>query len=211
MACITAVVSTMFLSLNASAQKIDTIFAHVPHDVLPLLDNTSRLDMLDLYNNNMSAVAESIYGGQSIMEKKTNDYISIKLTDVSHWQMKVLPMAHDTLYACVHSVTALGTSSTLHIYKKDWHVAKVDVPQVQFEQFFTNKEVAQQSRYHELIEILRNTPISIKFDKSDNVLTYSLSIESLPPRLNDMANKITKSILYRWQLGKFILITANKQ
>ena len=90
-------------------------------------------------------------------------------------------------------------------------MAKVDVPQVQFEQFFTNKEVAQQSRYHELIEILRNTPISIKFDKSDNVLTYSLSIESLPPRLNDMANKITKSILYRWQLGKFILITANKQ
>ena len=104
MACITAVVSTMFLSLNASAQKIDTIFAHVPHDVLPLLDNTSRLDMLDLYNNNMSAVAENIYGGQSIMEKKTNDYISIKLTDVSHWQMKVLPMAHDTLYACVRLV-----------------------------------------------------------------------------------------------------------
>ncbi len=202
-----SIVCSMFFTLNASAQKIDTIFAHVPHEVLPLLDNTSRLDMIDLYNNKMSAAAENVYGGQSVMEEKTNDYISIKLTDVSHWQLKLLPMAHDTLYACVHSIVALGTSSTLNIYKKDWHVAKVDVPQIKFEHFLTSKELAQQSKYHELIEILRNTPITIKLDKDDYTLTYSLSKESLPKELKDMANKVVKDITYRWQLGKFILVT----
>ena len=60
----------------------------MPQRVLPILDKTARLDMIDLYNNNLTAKAENIYGGQAEMLRKTDDFISIKCTESSNWQIR---------------------------------------------------------------------------------------------------------------------------
>ena len=72
------------LTLYASAgQRIDAYFAKMPQTVLPLLDKTARLDLLDLYNSHLTPKVENVYGGQSALLSKTDDYIQIRCTDAS--------------------------------------------------------------------------------------------------------------------------------
>ena len=110
----------VFVASPLSAQHyIDKFFANIPSNVLSIIDHTSRLDMIDLYNNGMHAQAENLYGGLSQIVKKSDYYLDVKLTESSSWQMRIMPSAHDTLIVCVHSVTANSTSSTLRFYKQD--------------------------------------------------------------------------------------------
>lgn len=187
-----------------SAQNIESIFANVPRNVLPMLDKTSRLDMIDLYNSHLPAVSENVYGGQSVMEDKTNDYISIKLTDVSKWQMRLLPSVNDTLIMCVHSVSALGTSSVLQMYKSDWSVKKVDFPQVKFEQFFKKKDDVKLSKNQGLVDMLRQVPIMVSVSKDGPMLIYALSIDGLPLETKEIAKQMLCNVCYYWEQEKFV-------
>lgn len=191
-------------SLSLSAQQVDELFASVPSRVLSMLDKTARLDMIDLYNNNMKATAENVYGGQSIMEEKSDDYISIRLTDVSQWQMKLFPLSHDTLIVCVHTIASPARSSTIQAYHRDWSQAKVDFPQPTFEQFLKQKEIAKQSRHTEIVELLRVMPITITLSRNQPSITYSISQSSLPLEMKEGAAAMTKSLTYTWQAGKFV-------
>lgn len=191
-------------SLSLSAQQVDRLFTSVPSRVLSMLDKTARLDMIDLYNNNMKAVAENVYGGQSVMEEKSDDYISIRLTDVSLWQMKLFPLSHDTLIVCVHTIASPAQSSTIQGYHHDWGQAKVDFPQPTFEQFFIQKEVVKQSRHAEIVELLRVMPITITLSRNQPSITYSISQSSLPLEMKESAAAMTKSLTYTWQAGKFV-------
>lgn len=193
-----------FCSLSLSAQQVDRLFTSVPSRVLSMLDKTARLDMIDLYNNNMKAAAENVYGGQSVMEEKSDDYISIRLTDVSQWQMKLFPLSHDTLIVCVHTIASPAQSSTIQVYHHDWSQAKVDFPQPTFEQFFTQKEIVKQSRHAEIVELLRVMPITITLSRNQPSITYSISLSSLPLEMKESAAAMTKSLTYTWQAGKFV-------
>lgn len=60
----------LFAASPLSAQHyVDKFFANIPPQVLSIIDQTSRLDMIDLYNNNMKAQAENLYGGMSRIQK----------------------------------------------------------------------------------------------------------------------------------------------
>lgn len=54
----------------ATAQNVDSLFAHVPESVCPILVQSNRLDLLDLYNSRMKAVTPNLYGGQTILAEK---------------------------------------------------------------------------------------------------------------------------------------------
>lgn len=61
----------MFLSSGlAYAQSMDTMLVRVPQSELPLLERNPRLDMLDLYNSQMEAKGENIFGGYSYLLKR---------------------------------------------------------------------------------------------------------------------------------------------
>lgn len=52
------------------AQTLDIYFVNAPKSVLPLLDRTARLDLMDLYASGLPAKAENLYGGQSELLKR---------------------------------------------------------------------------------------------------------------------------------------------
>ena len=169
-----------------------------------MLDKTARLDMIDLYNSNLKAVAENIYGGQSVMEEKGNDFLSIRLTGVSQWQMKLFSVNHDTLAVCVHTIASPAQSSTIQGYHRDWHTAKIDFPQPSLEQFFKQKDVVKQSKYAVLIEQLRLAPVAIMLHKNEPTLTYTLSLKSLSVTDQALAAELVKPLTFTWQSGKFV-------
>lgn len=84
---------------------IDSLFLLLPMSELPLLDRSARLDMLDYYAASLPARATNTLGGESVLTAKTDSTLSIHLTDVSDWQLSVLP---DGTLLCTH--TLHGTS-----------------------------------------------------------------------------------------------------
>ena len=67
----------MLVSVGMHAQSIDTLFRHVPQEELSMLELNARLDMLDLFNCQMAAKGENIFGGSSVMVKKTANHLEI--------------------------------------------------------------------------------------------------------------------------------------
>lgn len=186
------------------AQMAEKAFATIPPKVLNMLDKTARLDMIDLYNNNMKAVAENVYGGQSVMEEKNDDFISIRLTDVSQWQMRLFADGHDTLAVCVHTIAMPAKMSTVQSYHSDWRKAKNEFPQPAFEHFFIQKDDIRQSKYKSIIEQMQLAPVVIELHKTQPTLTYSLSIEALSIEDRRVASALIKPLTFEWQAGKFI-------
>ena len=201
---LTFIAAIAFSTMQAAAYDyIDRFFAYMPQRVLPILDKTSRLDMIDLYNNAMVAKAENVYGGMSEMKHKSDFYLSIRLTDVSTWQMRIIPMAHDTLIVCAHSLSANGTSTTLSYYKEDWHSVKRDIPMPTQSQFvLPNTTTLSASRLQKLKSVAHMLPIKATLDEKLPIVTFELSMEALPSDERDDLKLITQSLRYDLLTGK---------
>lgn len=205
----------VFFSTLVSAQtqhSIDKFFAQMPNAVLPILDKTARLDMIDLFNNGLLAKVENTYGGQSEMLRKTDGYIFIRCTDASTWQMQLLPLPHDTLIVCIHSYMAQGTSSRLTVYKHDWHVVKHELPSPSRKEMLNPNTPLSYTRSQILQITTSNLPIQVMADANAAQLTYSISLDALTETDRQDAEKLYLPISYKWlPNGKWMKVTTNEQ
>lgn len=195
----------LFAASPLSAQHyVDKFFANIPPQVLSIIDQTSRLDMIDLYNNNMQAQAENLYGGMSRIQKKSDYFIDVKLTESSTWQMRIMPSAHDTLIVCVHSLTANGTSSTLRFYKQDWHPVKHDLMMPTFSHFLTSKPHLSAARIQTLESDLKLLPVKITLDEKQPLVIFELSTEALTITDKADAKLMLKPLIFDLLTNKFV-------
>lgn len=196
------------LILRVSAEhRIDAYFSKIPQTVLPLLDKTARLDMLDLYNSHLTSRVENLFGGQSVLIAKTDDYINIKCTDSSSWQMKLLPMAHDTLVACISTVSGLNAYSKLTYYRgSDWHMVKRESPKPSFSLFIKSGSESLSEHLQLYIDVLRNSPLQLTLSEGEPRLTCALSITFLPLEAQTELIPLLQSVQYKWTSGKWVLL-----
>ena len=155
------------------AQTLDIYFVNAPKSVLPLLDRTARLDLMDLYASGLPAKAENLYGGQSELLKKTSDYLMLKTSDAGTWQLKVLTAGHDTL-----------------------HLTN--------EKFVKNSTEVTDFDRQRLMPTLLHLPIQATWHADEPVITFCLSLDSLPKEYINLAKELTKNISYKWQSGRFV-------
>lgn len=208
--CMAIVMACSFIHCNLSnAQGVDALFASAPKEVLPLIDRTSRLDMLDLYNGHLEAKTENIYGGQSEMICKTRDYIKVRCSESSFWQMKLLPAGHDTLIVCVHTLLMPEAASTISFYRHDWHVQKREMPRIEFSQFVQANSGLSVYRKQALMEQMRVQNYLAALSDSTTDLTISLDLSSLQVADREDAQRLFHPITYKWIGGKYVIPAAH--
>lgn len=88
--------------LLQSAVSLVTLFFSAPLSVVPLLDSSARMDMVDLFEAGQPAQVGNRYGGVSEMTVLTDSLILLRLTDVSTMELRLLP---DTTLSVRHTVT----------------------------------------------------------------------------------------------------------
>lgn len=190
-------------SADASAQHLEQYFAQTPTAVLPLLDKTAKLDLLDLYNGHLPAKAENLLGGQSEIVRKTDTFLSLRLTDVSSWEMKVLSSGNDTTIACIHSVKAGSTTSQLTAYDTQWREMKYEWPHPDFEEFYQIGNSLSATRNQTLRRLLRSLPVEATWSDTANVLTFRVSTTGLSEDDRADAQQCLHPLSYEWGAGKF--------
>lgn len=194
-------------ALDAKAQCIDSLFAKVPVDVLSLLDETSRLDLIDLYNSKLQARAENRFGGQSELLEKTSRFLRLRTSGVGEWQMRLLPAGRDTLVACVRSVNAEGINSWIEVYNRQWKRVKLDLPCPPFSNFYIPVDYLSPMREQVLGEMLREAPIQLELTDGAPTLTCTISTEGLSEEDKTDAQACLYPVVYDWIDSRFVMRT----
>ncbi len=103
------------------AQEAKTYFKNMPDSICPLLSAVNRADFIDFLESKMKAEVTNSFGGKSEMTELSPDYIHVKMTPQSSWQMKLLSVNDSTKVVCVVStVCAPACDSHVKFYTTDW-------------------------------------------------------------------------------------------
>ncbi|MCM1370008.1 MAG: DUF3256 family protein [Candidatus Amulumruptor caecigallinarius] len=96
-------------------------FIRMPAQVLDLLTNSMRLDMLDLYGDPTRKVMNTMEGYSSILHPLTPDYLKASLTPVSTLEIKILKYKKFPLVVAVYTVgdTLTAYDSDIRFYSRN--------------------------------------------------------------------------------------------
>lgn len=104
--------------MNSTQTAIAAFFVAAPTAVMPLLDRSARLDMIDLYEARMEAVVGNRFGGTSTLEVMSDSLLQLCLTEVSDMTIRLTP---DSLLELTRSIdTPEGKRVSTKLYTTDW-------------------------------------------------------------------------------------------
>lgn len=193
----------------APRKSIDSIFISAPNTELAMLDLNSRLDMVDLYNYNMTAKSENIFSGLSILQEKSNNFIRIQLTDVCSWELMRLYKENEDIYACIYTLTYPATQSRIRFYAEDWSVEDdVALPQLCLDDFWQTTDSISAERAQELRAKLTPMYVGMTWEKegATSLPTLKLAVSTANLSSEDQADatKCLHSISLVWDGKAFI-------
>ncbi|MGM9687996.1 MAG: DUF3256 family protein [Alloprevotella sp.] len=201
----------MACQMRAQVQMTDSVFAKVPREVLPVLDRTAKLDLLDLYNCKLPAKAENSYGGQSELLLKTADFLVLRTSEVGTWQMKLLDTPHDTLVMVVWCLQAGGLHCEAEVYDLQWRTYRhAALPQPQFEALFVPSPDLSDDRNQVLAAVLRQVPVVMKWDDAGKQLVCRLGLDGLSVEDRADAEGCARALHYEWKKGMFCRVGSEK-
>lgn len=95
-----------------------SLFIVAPISVLPLLDTSARIDLIDYYEANMAAKVENRYEGISEMTELSDSLVEVRLTDVSTIEMR---LTNDSNVVVRHTYTLPeGNIVSEKVYDREW-------------------------------------------------------------------------------------------
>ena len=98
---------------------LTAFFIAAPLAIVPMLDRSARMDMIDLFEAGLPACVENRYGGTSRMTTLTDSVLTIELTAVSTLK---LTLQSDSSFCLEHAVTTSDsiTYRTSSTFSKDF-------------------------------------------------------------------------------------------
>ena len=196
------------MSLGAQAQTIDSVFTAIPDAVLPLLDHNSRLDMVDLYNCDMKAAVGNDLNGESCLLHKDSTQILVRTSAVSHFEMRLLQLAEDTLYACLRTVAMPKEYTQLQFLHTDWSKAKVKQPgNMTFERCWQPLDSLSEDRIEALRLLLQPATFVMHWESTADgtpQLVCQVSTKGLLPEDEKEALRCLRPLKYQWRDGKLV-------
>lgn len=193
-------------ALPLRAGLIDSLFINAPQDVLPLLGQTERLDLLDLYDYRLKAEVENRLGGRSLLEYKDSCMLRLRVSDAESWEMHCVQGEGGALLICLNSVRAGGEMTRLSAYNLSWQPIKLAFPKPDCKHFLTAAPAdsltdADLSAFHALLPAL---PVAASWQEG-NRLQLRIDASALATALRRAARLCLRPLTYEYRKGAFVL------
>ena len=201
----------MLWLLPANAQQAKQYFVSMPDTILPLLTETNRADCIDFLESNMRAIVTNRLDGKSEMTKLTDNYIEIKLSEQSSWQMKVLALNDSTQVICtVFTACAPACDSHIKFYTTQWEsLSLADYIQTMPTLSDYLPQLNETDYDIQTLNAVKQADlllIKMQLSADDNTLVCSFDTPQYMEK--SAAQKLTpllqKPIVYNWNSGKFV-------
>lgn len=107
--------------MEMKAQEMDAVFAAMPDTYMPQLESAWRKDLIDLYHSGKEAKLKNTMDGFSSLQKLTDDYLLLQVTERSTVEMKLLPLVNETHVICmVTTVYGPVPDSRITFFTTEW-------------------------------------------------------------------------------------------
>lgn len=194
-------------SLTCMAQtEAADLFTSAPQSVFPLLDQNTRLDMVDYFKNNMSKASQNSLGGRSMIMELTPESVTVKMTDSSAMQLVSLKGSKGEVIALISTVATPGLDSSIKFYDADWSPLPAD-------KIFTKpgwKEWLTDSGRANEEEVTMQVPFmlaSYRLDPATSTLTLTNNLSKFLDKeiYDDISSYLRPELTYTWTGKNFSL------
>lgn len=201
----------MLWLLPANAQQAKQYFVSMPDTILPLLTEINRADCIDFLESNMRAIVTNRLDGKSEMTTLTDNYIEIKLSEQSSWQMKVLALNDSTQVICtVFTACAPACDSHIKFYTTQWEsLSLADYIQTMPTLSDYLPQLNETDYDIQTLNAVKQADlllIKMQLSADDNTLVCSFDTPQYMEK--SAAQKLTpllqKPVVYNWNSGKFV-------
>lgn len=198
----------VFCTQQVNAQEAKKLFVSMPDSLCPYLTSVNRADCVDFLESKMKAVVDNRFGLKSEMTDLSKDYVKMKLTASSDWQMKVLALNDSTNIICtITTVCGPACDSKVRFYTTQWKElsAQSYIEEPQMKNFLLPADSTQEYQYNEAMLKADIFLMKATFDKGDTRLVFELttpdymdkeSAEKLKPFLRRL-------LVFQWKEGTF--------
>lgn len=189
------------------AQDAKSLFKKMPDSVLPLLTEVNRADFMDFLDSNMKAEVKNKMDGTSEMTALTSDYIHIRMSELSSWEMKVLTLSDGKKIICtVNTSCAPVCDSRINFFSPEWQAFSssgfITLPVK--DDFFRKPEASELYDYGMLQEKADMLLMKAELSKDDDSLTFTFTTPQY--MVKEDAEKLEKfmhTLRYQWDGQRF--------
>lgn len=188
------------------ARTARDFFVAAPDDVLRLLPQSTRLDMLDYFEFGSTRPSLNSYGGEARMTSLADATLSFDTDKDVHMQLALIPTAKsDTLLALITTLRMPTADSDIRFFSTDWQpIAQAPFEMPGYADWLSPRGISTREDVQAELPFM---PISAGFDPEAKVLR--LTNEALDyldkSRADSISPMIVESKVYDLADGKFIL------
>lgn len=201
---LTSLAAAALLTAASAQTTIDKRFVDAPQSVFPLLDRTTRLDMIDYFNSGMSTPSTNNLNGKSRITSMSPQKIEFSVSDASDYAIALLPAGADNITAVVTTVKNPAPDSRIDFYSPTWtHLATTDYFAAPgLEDWLTEKGKKQRADVEAFVPF-----VLISYDYNPATATLTLTNNTakfLAPDIFELVEGCLKpTISYTWNGKKF--------
>ncbi|ULB33616.1 MULTISPECIES: DUF3256 family protein [Proteiniphilum] len=164
---------SIFVISVSYGQNIGDLFKSMPTVLLPGISEGNKTMLL--VNTGKTTIPYTL--GEISKIKQNDDILEIKTSGVGTIQLKLLPVAQDSMIICmIKTVCGEVCDSHITFYDTEWNEisGKPLIPDIS-EEFFFDSSKKEMENYKYAVSLPHIYPVSAKFsnDTSDLVLTFN--------------------------------------
>lgn len=198
---------------NLHAQQAKECFLQMPDSLYPILTDVNRADCIDFLESKMKAEVTNRFGQKTEMTELAPDYIALRTSDQSTWQMKLLPTTDSTQVICtIQTVTAPVADSHLNFYTTRWEPLPLEqfLPQKPtLDNFFTAPaDTTQTDAYQQAIQAVSPLLLKAEVHAQDPHISFTLTtLDHLGKEEAEKLKPFVKrlQVKYNWTKETFVL------
>lgn len=182
-------VSFSLLPLNA--QNMRQIWLEMPDSIVPYLNRSLRTELADYVTMGMKSEVMNALRDTTRIEKLTDDYILVKLSNATKLEIKSLDAS---TIAMVQTWCGPLAESKLSLFSNNWEVKPLNID---VSPMFVKPDTMSQQRYSELLDMANVTMNEMQLSVKNNSLTIKYSV----PLLSSTDKKEMQAILRQRKLN----------
>ena len=197
--------AAMLAGIGVAARTARDFFVSAPDDVLRLLPQATRLDMLDYFEFGSTHPSINAFGGEAHMTALSDATVAFDTDKDVHMQLAIVPTAkNDTLLALVTTLHMPAADSHISFFDTAWRpVAKAPFAMPGYDEWLSPEGLTGRD---DVLTELPFMPVSAAFDAEGLVLLLTNEAPAYldKSRTDSIAAKFIPSKVYDIKDGKFL-------
>ena len=181
-----------FSLLPLNAQNMRQIWLEMPDSIVPYLNRSLRTELADYVTMGMKSEVMNALRDTTRIEKLTDDYILVKLSNATKLEIKSLDAS---TIAMVQTWCGPLAESKLSLFSNNWEAKQ---PNIDFSPMFVKPDTMSQQRYSELLDMANVTMNEMQLSVKDNSLTIKYSVPLLSSTDKKEMQAILRQIKLNW-------------